>query len=324
MRSCERPRKRSLSEALPSSVSKRYSLSIRTHGSSCRRRASSSLRCVSSFSALSSSSRAASHWSRVPVLCVVIALLLSFLLSVATLRTSLETGRALLARTLLAVARAPWRRRCASSQRWTLTWDRERFPPPLLHSVQDTSLSAIFMSFSSCSRRCSRVRRGDRPFLARFRLCVALSECGFSSVGHLDPLRVRRGLGVIVVVPVPPLVRRGLRVTLRRVLPSLLTAERRDIEVAPGAPHRLVAAAVDEISAEHSVAIADECIVAVPLVHAEVAVEAVPDGVPRDLPAHARLQARDVRLRRARGVRERGIARVQMGQMCDLVGQEGA
>src|SRR5437773_9819699 len=75
MRSCERPRKRSASEALPSSVSNSYFLSIRTHGSSCRRRASSSLRCVSSFSAFSSSSRAASHCSRVPVLCLVIALL---------------------------------------------------------------------------------------------------------------------------------------------------------------------------------------------------------------------------------------------------------
>src|SRR5881398_3111529 len=74
-RSCERRRKRSVSEALPSSVSNRYSLSIRTHGSSCRCRASSSLRRVSSFSAFSSSSRAASHCSRVPVLCLVIALL---------------------------------------------------------------------------------------------------------------------------------------------------------------------------------------------------------------------------------------------------------
>src|SRR5438132_2418507 len=78
MRSCERPRKRSASEALPSSVSNRYSLSIRTHGSSCRRRASSSLRRVSSFSPSSSSSRAASHSFRVPVMCFVIALL-SFL-----------------------------------------------------------------------------------------------------------------------------------------------------------------------------------------------------------------------------------------------------
>src|SRR5436309_14818691 len=75
MRSCERPLKRSASEALPSSVSNLYCLSIRTHDSSCRRRASSSLRCVSSFSAFSRSSRAASHCSRVPVLCLVIALL---------------------------------------------------------------------------------------------------------------------------------------------------------------------------------------------------------------------------------------------------------
>src|SRR5262245_24219590 len=69
---CERPRKRSASDALPSSVSNRYVLSIRTHGSSPRRRASSSLRRVSSFSAVSRSSRAASHSLRVPVLCLVI------------------------------------------------------------------------------------------------------------------------------------------------------------------------------------------------------------------------------------------------------------
>src|SRR5438874_5003336 len=75
MRSCERPRKRSASEALRSSVSNRYSLSIRTHGSSCRRRASSSLRRVSSFSASSSSSRAASHSLRVPLMCFVMAFL---------------------------------------------------------------------------------------------------------------------------------------------------------------------------------------------------------------------------------------------------------
>src|SRR6267378_5789668 len=77
-RSCERPRNRSASEALPASVSNRYFLSMRTHGSSCRRRASSSLRRVSSFSASSSSSRAASHSLRVPVMCFGIALL-SFL-----------------------------------------------------------------------------------------------------------------------------------------------------------------------------------------------------------------------------------------------------
>src|SRR6267143_320692 len=145
----------------------------------------------------------------------------------------------------------------------------------------------------------ARRRRSSRPSLARFRPCVALSEGGFSSVGHLDPLRVRRGLGLVVVVPVPPLVRRGLGVTLWRVLPGLLTTERRHIEVAPGGSHRLVAAAVDEVCAEHPLAVADECIVAVPLVDAEVQIEAVGDGVPRHLPAHACLQARDVRLLRA-------------------------
>src|SRR6266702_3867872 len=77
MRSCERPLKRSASEALPSSVSNRYVFSMRTHGSSCRRRASSSPRRVCSFSALSRSIRAASHSFRVPVMCFVIALLLS-------------------------------------------------------------------------------------------------------------------------------------------------------------------------------------------------------------------------------------------------------
>src|SRR5882724_5135329 len=51
---------------------------MRTHGSSCRRRASSSLRRVSSFSSLSSSRRAASHSLRVPVMCFVIVLV-SFL-----------------------------------------------------------------------------------------------------------------------------------------------------------------------------------------------------------------------------------------------------
>src|SRR6266446_8052882 len=76
MSSCERPRNRSARDAVPSSVAKRYCLSMRTQGRSCRHRASSSLRRVSSFSALSSSSRAASHTSRVPVLWSVIVSLL--------------------------------------------------------------------------------------------------------------------------------------------------------------------------------------------------------------------------------------------------------
>src|SRR5258708_12704882 len=74
-RSCEAPRKGSASEALPSSVSNRYSLPIRTHGSSCRHRASSSLRRVSSFSALSSSRRAASQSWCETILCLFMLVL---------------------------------------------------------------------------------------------------------------------------------------------------------------------------------------------------------------------------------------------------------
>src|SRR5262245_17892434 len=122
---------------------------------------------------------------------------------------------------------------------------------------------------------------------SRFRLCIALSECGFSSIRYLDPLRVRRGLGIVIVVPVPPLVRLRLRVTLRRVFPLLLASERRDVEVIPGAPHLLVATAVDEIRAEHVGAVADEGIRAVPLVDAEINVEAVRDAVPGHLPLHS-------------------------------------
>src|SRR5262249_46748085 len=51
------------------------SLSTRTHGRSSRICATSSPRCVSSFSASSSWSRAASHSLRVPVLCLVISVL---------------------------------------------------------------------------------------------------------------------------------------------------------------------------------------------------------------------------------------------------------
>src|SRR5207237_3518077 len=73
MISCERPRKRSASDAGPSSVSKRYSFSTRTHGNSRRFRVTSSPRRVNAFSSLRSSSRAARHSSRVPTLCLVIS-----------------------------------------------------------------------------------------------------------------------------------------------------------------------------------------------------------------------------------------------------------
>src|SRR5450631_1381783 len=164
----------------------------------------------------------------------------------------------------------------------------------------------------------------SRPWLS-FGLRVAPSRGGSLRVGqYIDPPRISRGLGVVVVVPVPPLVRRSLGVTLWRVLPTLLTAERREVEIAPGGPHCLVAAVVDEVGAEHLVAVADECIVAVPLVHAEVLVEAVGHGVSRHLPTHSYLQPLDVLLWCARGVGERGVAGVQMGQVCDLIRAQGA
>ena len=62
-----------------------------------------------------------------------------------------------------------------------------------------------------------------------------------------------------------------------------------------------------------------------PLVDAEVGVEVVGERVPGDeLPAHPLLQALDVRLRGARDERERGVARVQVRGVGDLVGDEGA
>src|SRR3981189_2411136 len=89
-------------------------------------------------------------------------------------------------------------------------------------------------------------------------LAVAFPKGGLSGVRHLDPLRVGRGVGNVTLVPVPPLVRSALGVALRRVLPRLLTPECRHVEVAPGSAHRLVAAAVYEVGAEHALAVADE------------------------------------------------------------------
>src|SRR5215831_2137370 len=149
-------------------------------------------------------------------------------------------------------------------------------------------------------RPVARTRRIGHPSLARFRLFVAPSQRGSLRVVYdIDPLGVGSGLGVVVVVPVPPLVWRRLRVTLWRVLPDLLPAERSDVEVAPGAAQRFVTAGVDEVCAEYVVSVAEEHVVAVPFIDAKVLVEAVGDGVPGHLPVHPRLQARDVCLRRA-------------------------
>src|SRR5215467_6110993 len=138
------------------------------------------------------------------------------------------------------------------------------------------------------------------PCLACFLFLLAPSGGSSDRVGeYVHPLRVRRGFGVVVVVPVPPLIWRRLRVACWGVLPRFLTAERRDVEIAPSAPHGLIAAVVYEVCAEHLVAVAEEHVVAVPFIHAEVLIEAVGHGVPGHLPLHPRLQAGDVGLRRA-------------------------
>src|SRR5215217_1505217 len=133
-----------------------------------------------------------------------------------------------------------------------------------------------------------------------------------------------RSIAVGVVV-VPPLVRRGLRVPLRQVLPFLLAAERGDVQVVPGVPHLLVAAGGDEVGAEDLVALADERVGAVPLIDVEVPVEVVGDRVPGDvLPSVALLQALDLGLGGARGEHQRRVPRVQVGGVRDLVGDERA
>src|ERR1700722_3257816 len=86
-------------------------------------------------------------------------------------------------------------------------------------------------------------------------LAVAVAKGGLAGVRHRDPFRIRRGIGHVTVVPVPPFVRPALRITLRRILPLLLTSERRHVEVVPDGAHRLVAAAVDEVGAVHALAL---------------------------------------------------------------------
>src|SRR6476660_7060476 len=94
----------------------------------------------------------------------------------------------------------------------------------------------------------------------------------------------------VLVVPIPPLIRCCLRITFGRVFPFLLPSERGDVEIVPRSPHLFVAAIVDEVGAKHAVAIADERIRAVPLVHVEVLVEVIRDRITGDeLPAHTRL-----------------------------------
>src|SRR5271168_1654024 len=90
-------------------------------------------------------------------------------------------------------------------------------------------------------------------------------------IGRIRLTKPSRWLALAVfVVPVPPFVRRALRVALRRVLPKFLPAQRRHVQKAPGVAQYLVAAVVDEVGPVDLVPVVDEYVGAVPLVHAEV------------------------------------------------------
>src|SRR5262245_27986177 len=140
-------------------------------------------------------------------------------------------------------------------------------------------------TFAACARSCVT------------ELGVAFPKGGLSGIRHCDPFRIRRRVGDVAIVPVPPLVRPLLRVALGRVLPNLLTTERRHIEVAPDGAHRLVATAVDEVGPENALTVAEERVVTMPLIDTEVGVEVVGYGVPGHVPAHPRFQSLDVVLR---------------------------
>src|SRR5271163_3300633 len=178
-------------------------------------------------------------------------------------------------------------------------------------AARDSNVAGLMMSFIVSSRaEPSRL------------ICLALSKGGLSGVGDFDPPGGGGRLRLVVVMPVPPLVWRRLRVTLGGILPDLLSAERGQVEVAPDRPHRLVGAVVDEIGAKHAVLVADEHVVAVPFADAEIGVEAIGDAIPRHLPAHPRLQPRDVFQRRARDIGEGRVSGVEVGEMGDLIGAE--
>src|SRR5260370_39940599 len=107
------------------------------------------------------------------------------------------------------------------------------------------------------------------------RLAAAVAKGGLGGVRHPDAFRVRRGIGGVTGVPVPPFVRPDLGVALGRVLPPLLTPERRRDEAAPDATPRVVAAAVSEVGAEEERATPHAEVVGIRRTHADAAAHTV-------------------------------------------------
>src|ERR1700753_1885443 len=143
-------------------------------------------------------------------------------------------------------------------------------------------------AFDAVTRPSSSARvTPSTPAASYLHAGITFSKGGLPGVRHLHPFGVGRSIGDVTLVPVPPFVGPALGIAFRRVLPHLLTPECGHIEVAPDGAHRFIAATVNEVGSEHALAVANERIVAVPFVHAEIRVKAVRDRVPGDfLPTH--------------------------------------
>ena len=121
----------------------------------------------------------------------------------------------------------------------------------------------------------------------------------------------------------PPLIRAGSEGSLP-ASPPILPGRRVQLRSRQprSAPHRLVTAVVDEVGAEHAVALADERVEPRHLSTLEVA-HPIPSVLPGHLPPHPCLHPLDVRRPRARDEHE-SVAGVQMGDVSDLVGHRRA
>src|SRR5262245_8788917 len=108
-------------------------------------------------------------------------------------------------------------------------------PPDLTTALPPLHAPTAALLRPSVAARPIHRNKPDLRLRARF----LVAERRLSGIRNLDPLLVGRRAFDVAVVPVPPLVGRGLRIALGRVLPDLLPAERRDVEVVPGTSHLL-------------------------------------------------------------------------------------